>query len=349
MIIIIFIICREEIFQKLEKNNILLIRGDTGCGKTTQIPQFIMDSYIKNGNATDCNILVSQPRRISAISLAERIAYERGECIGDVIGFSVRLQKVYPRFPGGVLFCTTGILCQIMEKNPNLIGYSHVILDEVHERTLDIDILLVLMKRALSNNPSLKLIIMSATINTKIFEKYYNCDTIDVEGKMYPVKMHFLEYFENLLPPLENKMDMNVFKSMKRNTDMLMVNIEQVVRLIKWIVNTKPPGTILCFLPGWAEIRIIDTLLQSDISLDRKLLVIPLHSKLSIVYQHRVFNSVPSNTSKIVLATDIVETGITIPDVVYVVDTCIKNNPMWKDTKLYIGFQRVSRANIKQR
>ncbi|XP_046827422.1 ATP-dependent RNA helicase DHX30-like isoform X1 [Vespa crabro] len=341
---------REKILEKLEKNNILLIRGNTGCGKTTQIPQFILDSYIKNGNATDCNILVSQPRRISAISLAERIASERGESIGDVIGFSVRLQKVYPRFPAGILFCTTGILCQIMEKNPNLIGYSHVILDEVHERTLDIDILFVLIKRALTNNSSLKLIIMSATINTKIFEKYFNCDTIDIEGKRYPVKMHFLEDFENLLPPLENKMNLNFIKrNINRNTNILMVNIQQVVSLIKWIIDTKPPGTILCFLPGWAEIKIIDTILNNDTSLNQKLLVIPLHSKLSIVYHHRIFTTVPKDTSKIILATDIVESGITIPDVIYVIDTSIKNTPIWRDNKLYMGFQKVSQANIQQR
>ncbi|KAL2724088.1 ATP-dependent RNA helicase DHX30-like isoform X1 [Vespula squamosa] len=341
---------REEIFQKLEKNNILLIRGNTGCGKTTQVPQFILDHYIKNGNASDCNILVSQPRRISAISLAERIAFERGEAIGDVIGYSVRLEQKYPKFPGGILFCTTGILCQIIQNNPNLMGYSHVILDEVHERSLDIDLLFLLLKRIVSNNLSLKLVLMSATINTELFVKYFNCDIIDVHGKMYPVKMHFLEDFKHLLPPLEKKVNNNFDQSnMNEDNRLEMVHFQDIINLIIWIIETKPPGTILCFLPGWYQIKTLLKLLNNNILLNQKLVVIPIHSKLSIINQERIFASVPTKNIKVVLATDIVETGITIPDVVYVIDTSIKNSPMWKNNKLYIGHQRISQANIQQR
>ncbi|KAF7391859.1 hypothetical protein HZH68_011402 [Vespula germanica] len=341
---------REEILQKLEKNNVLLIRGNTGCGKTTQVPQFILDSYIRSGNATDCNILVSQPRRISAISLAERISFERGESIGDAIGYSIRLEQKYPQFPGGILFCTTGILCQIIQGNPNLIGYSHVILDEVHERALDIDFLFVLFKRIISNNSLLKLILMSATVNTDMFVKYFNCDTINVEGKMYPVTMHFLEDFKNKLPSLTIKAKPNFDESyINKDIKLEMIHFKDIVNLIKWIIDNKPPGAILCFLPGWHEIKILEELLNNDILLKQKLFIIPVHSKLSIINQERIFSVIRKNNIKIILATDIVETSITIPDVVYVIDIGIKNSPMWKDNKLYIGYQKISQANIHQR
>lgn len=341
---------REEILQKLEKNNVLLIRGDTGCGKTTQVPQFILDSYVKSGNATDCNILVSQPRRISAVSLAERISFERGEPIGDVIGYSIRLEQKYPQFPGGILFCTTGILCQIIQDNPNLMGYSHVILDEVHERALDIDFLFVLFKRIIPNNPLLKLILMSATVNTDMFVKYFNCDTINVEGKIYPVKMHFLEDFKNKLPPLKTKAKPNFDKSYtNKDIKLEMIHFDDIVNLVKWIIDNKPPGAILCFLPGWHEIKTLEELLNNDILLKHKLFIIPVHSKLSIINQERVFSVIRKQNTKIILATDIVETSVTIPDVVYVIDIGIKNSPMWKDNKLYIGYQRISQANIQQR
>ncbi|XP_014611781.1 PREDICTED: putative ATP-dependent RNA helicase DHX30 [Polistes canadensis] len=341
---------KEEILEKLKNNNILLIRGSTGCGKTTQVPQFIMDSYIKQGNATECNVLISQPRRISAISLAERIASERGETVGDVVGYCVRLQKQYPQFPGGMLFCTTGILCQIIQNNPNLKGYSHVILDEVHERTMEIDILFVLLKRALLNNPSLKLIVMSATINTELFSKYLNCDTIDVHGKMFPVKMHFLEDFKNILPTPGKQKNLDFHENdINKNTDLLTINSQEIVSLIKWILNKKSPGTILCFLPGWFEIKNVKSLLTMDNSIKQKLLILQLHSKLSIGKQHRIFDPAPENTIKIILATDIAETGITVPDVVYVIDTTIKNNPIWDNNKLSIQSQRISQANIQQR
>ncbi|XP_015187859.1 PREDICTED: putative ATP-dependent RNA helicase DHX30 [Polistes dominula] len=341
---------REKILKKLENNNILLISGSTGCGKTTQVPQFIMDSYIKQGNATDCNILISQPRRISAISLAERIASERGETVGDVVGYSVRLQKQYPQFPAGMLFCTTGILCQIIQNNPNLKGYSHVVLDEVHERTMEIDILFVLLKRALLNNPSLKLIIMSATINTELFSKYFNCDTIDVPGKMFPVKMHFLEDFKDVLPRPTKQKNLDFYENdINQNTNILTIDSQQIVSLIKWILNKKSPGTILCFLPGWSEIKNIKFLLTMDNSIQQKLLILQLHSKLPIGKQQRIFDPAPRNTTKIILATDIAETGITVPDVVYVIDTTIKNNPTWDNDKFSIHSQRISKANIQQR
>ncbi|KAI4501475.1 hypothetical protein M0802_003352 [Mischocyttarus mexicanus] len=327
----LFTLRESNIFDKMSK-------PFSYCHKRNKILQ---ERLSKEGNATDCNMLISQPRKISAISLARFIASERGETVGDVVGYSVRVESKYPQFPAGMLFCTTGILCIILKQNPNLRGFSHVILDEVHERTTEIDILFVLLKRALLNNPSLKLIIMSATINTELYLKYFNCDKIDVPGKMFPVKMHFLEDFEDILYISEKQKD--------KNTDILTVNLQQIVSLIKWILNKKSPGTILCFLPGWAEIKNINTLLTRDSSIEQKLLILHVHSKLSLFDQDRIFDPVPRNTRKIILATDIAETGLTIPDVVYVIDTTIKNNPTWDNNKYSIQFRRISQANIQQR
>ncbi|KAK2578059.1 hypothetical protein KPH14_008474 [Odynerus spinipes] len=336
---------RDEILKKLENNQIIVIKGDTGCGKTTQVPQFIMNSFISKGNATDCNILISQPRKISAISLAERIAFERKETVGDVVGYHVRLERNLPKLPGGMVFCTTGILRQLMQVNPNLIGYSHVILDEAHERSLDIDVLLVLLKRAMQNNSSLKLIIMSATINTDLFQNYYNCTSVDIPGKTYPVKVHFIEDFQNVLPTLGRKEDID------DNNNKPTVNCQDIANLIRWIIKTKPPGTILCFLPGWMEIMKVNELLIKQTSIANKVLILPLHSKLSNISQRKIFDPAPPSIIKVILATDIAETGITVPDVVYVVDSAIKNNFLWDEKKctFSMNYEKLSQANIQQR
>lgn len=221
-----------------------MIKGDTGCGKSTQVPQFIIDEFTRQGKAHECNILVSEPRKISAISLAERVASERNDIVGDVVGYHVRLNKVLPKLPGSILYCTTGILLQKIRVNPRMEGVSHVILDEAHERTLQTDILLSLLKNMLNINSSLKVIIMSATMNAELFQQYLSCPVIDVPGKIFPVKMHFLEDIEAFKTDLATE---NC--SAEPN-----ISYERIVHLIEWIVKNKPPGAILCFLPGWHEI-----------------------------------------------------------------------------------------------
>ncbi|KMQ87455.1 atp-dependent rna helicase dhx30 [Lasius niger] len=341
---------RDEILSKLKNNRVLLIEGDTGCGKTTQVPQFIMDNFARSGNATDCNILISQPRRISAISLADRIAHERGEKVGDVVGFQVRLEQVLPKELGGILFCTTGILLRKLQSNPSLEGCSHVILDEAHERHIDTDMLMILLKRALQQNPDLKVLIMSATINTHMFQRYFDCPAVKVPGRLYPVKVHFLEDIESL--PNIRKYQSYDFRHRYDNEDeRLSVNYEKVVQIIKWISQNKPPGAILCFLPGWNEITKVQSMLEYLPLETERQLILPIHSKVSHGEQRRIFEHASAGTRKIILATDIAETGITVSDVVYVIDSAIRKESRWDDNKdlLCISNRWVSQANIHQR
>ncbi|KAG5344858.1 DHX36 helicase, partial [Acromyrmex heyeri] len=342
---------KDEILSRLENHRVLLIEGDTGCGKTTQVPQFILDAFAKNGNATDCNILVSQPRRISAISLADRIAYERKEHVGDVVGFHVRLEQVLPKELGAIVFCTTGMLLRKLQTNPSLEGCSHVILDEAHERQIDTDMLMILLKRVLQKNPNLKVLIMSATINTHIFQQYFDCPTVRVPGRLFAVKMHFLEDIEHL--PNIRRYQTYVPKSRFENDEVgkLSVDIGKIVQVIKWISSHKPPGAILCFLPGWNEIVKVQSMLEDTSSYNENHLILPMHSKISHNEQRKIFQHAPENVRKIILATDIAETGITVSDVVYVVDSALRKESHWDDNKDLLSIKNcwVSRANVLQR
>ena len=336
---------RDQILKGIENNRALLIKGDTGCGKTTQVPQFIMDSFIAKGKATDCNMIVSQPRKISAVSLAERIAEERREEIGEVVGYQVRLQQRLPMTPGSMLFCTTGILLRKMQSNPGLVGCSHVILDEAHERSINTDMLLVLLKRALDLNPDLKIIIMSATINADLFQQYFNCGVVEVPGRTFPVKMNFLGDIEDL--------GINSTKEYLGNADVPetpYVDCDQISDLITWISKNKPPGAILCFLPGWADIVRVKTRLEQNYVHGRDMIV-PVHSRMPPQDQRKIFTRPPQGVRKIVLATDIAETGITVADVVYVVDSAVRKAMRWHEKKGFATMdnQYASQANINQR
>lgn len=341
-------IYRNEILSKLQDNRVLLIEGDTGCGKTTQVPQFIMDSFARIGNASECNILISQPRRISAISLADRVAYERFEKVGDVVGFQVRLEQVLPAGFGGILFCTTGVLLKKLQANPGLLGCSHVILDEAHERHIDIDMLMILLKRALKLNLNLHVLIMSATINAHLFQKYFDCSRVKVPGRLHPVQMHFLEDIERL--PNMRKCQVYEYNNVGTdNTEKITINFAKTAQVIKYICQHKPPGAILCFLPGWNEITKVQSVLEN--LLDVNQLILPIHSKMSHNDQRRIFERASPHTRKIILATDIAETGITVSDVVYVVDTAVRKEMRWNNEKdlSYVSNCWVSQANVQQR
>ncbi|CAK9811576.1 ATP-dependent RNA helicase DHX30 [Anthophora quadrimaculata] len=297
---------KDEILSKLQNNQVLVIKGDTGSGKSTQVPQFIIDAYIKENRGNECNIVVSVPRRIAAVSLANHVTMERNEKL---------------------------------ESDPTLKGVSHVIIDEAHERNLQTDLILKFFKDFLKNNSHVKLIIMSATVNTEMFEKYFSCETFNVPGILYPVKMHFLD-------------DIDIFKeefSSKSNLVKMDIPFAKIVDLIKWIIKTKPPGGILCFLPGWQEIKQLHKLLENTKM--NNLLILPLHSKLANMNLQKIFAPVSDDVTKIILATDIAESSITIKDIRYVIDTAIKKEVSWNEkislSSMNITF--ISQANILQR
>nr|XP_031839959.1 ATP-dependent RNA helicase DHX30-like isoform X1 [Nomia melanderi] len=329
---------KSHILNTIENNQVVIIKGDTGCGKSTQIPQYIMDLYTEKLESHKCNILISQPRRVSAVSLAKRVASERRERLGHVVGYHIRLESVIPQSSGSILFCTTGIALRRLQRNAILENLSHIIIDEAHERTVEIDVLLGIVKQLLNDKPSLKLIIMSATINVDILQKYFSCDVIEIPGQIYPVKTHFLE-------------DIKIFK--QHNLSKMLKEsetpLDDTAELIRWIIENKPLGGILCFLPGWSEIQILRKTLQY--LQNYNVHIIPFHSKLTNLEQQEVFKTLPPGSQKIILATDIAENSITIPDVKYVVDTVRKRNLIWDErTSIYnICTHWVTRANINQR
>ncbi|THD26093.1 ATP-dependent RNA helicase DHX36 [Fasciola hepatica] len=186
---------RQELLDTIRANQAVVISGATGCGKTTQIPQFILEDEISQGRGSTTRIFVTQPRRISAISVAERVAAERGEEIGQSIGYQVRLEHRFPnRSAGTIMYCTTGILLQMLHSDPLLKVASHIVVDEVHEREFLTDFLLTLLRRIRRARPDLRIILMSATLNADRFSAYFgNCPKLDVPGRLYPVETFFLE------------------------------------------------------------------------------------------------------------------------------------------------------------
>ncbi len=198
---------KKEILDCINKNSVVIIRGATGCGKTTQIPQYILEQYLESQRGAFCNIVVTQPRRISAVSVAERVAFERNEDLRQSTGYSVRFESVLPRPYASMLFCTVGVLLRKMESG--LRGVSHVVVDEIHERDINTDFLLVLIRDMLSMHSDLKVILMSATIDTSLFSDYFNgCPIIEVYGRTYPIQEYFLEDTVQMLefvPPMANR------------------------------------------------------------------------------------------------------------------------------------------------
>nr|XP_054752166.1 ATP-dependent RNA helicase DHX30-like [Lytechinus pictus] len=353
---------REEILSLINANQVVVLCGETGCGKTTQMPQFILDDWIQQDRGSQCNIVITQPRRISAISTAERIALERGEQMGKTIGYQIRLHRRMPENHGCMLVCTTGILLKKLQQNPDLTGISHVIVDEVHERDVNTDFLLVLLKNALERNKNVKLILMSASINPGLFSKYFNnCPMINVPGFMYPVKEYFLPEALADLGINPNKHKSPLFeeessakeqsKKRKKNRKAPPTNVDLVVEVVKAIDKKKPLGAILCFLPGWQDIRSVYDKLREAWGQDSKHEIYPVHSHVTVDNQQAMFDIPPVGVRKVVLATNVAETSITIGDVVYVVNTGNHKEERF-DSDLGVScldLHWTSKANIKQR
>uniref|UniRef100_A0A2P2KUU9 RNA helicase n=5 Tax=Rhizophora mucronata TaxID=61149 RepID=A0A2P2KUU9_RHIMU len=184
---------KEKLLQAIARNQVTVISGETGCGKTTQLPQYILESEIESGRGAFCSIICTQPRRISAMAVADRVAAERGEPLGDTVGYKVRLEGLKGKNTH-LLFCTSGILLRRLLSDRNLIGTTHVFVDEIHERGMNEDFLLIVLKDLLPRRRDLRLILMSATLNAELFSNYFGgAPTIHIPGFAYPVSKHFLE------------------------------------------------------------------------------------------------------------------------------------------------------------
>ncbi|ESO94287.1 hypothetical protein LOTGIDRAFT_161510 [Lottia gigantea] len=200
---------KDEIIQTISTNQVVVISGETGCGKTTQVPQFVLDNAIAQGRGSQCHVICTQPRRISAISVSQRVAQERvvkcGD--GDEVGFMIRLEKKLPRPRGSLLFCTTGCVLKFLESDPMLNRATHIIIDEIHERDLQSDFLMIILKDILPHRPDLKVVLMSATLNAELFSQYFNgSPMLHIPGFTYPVEEFYLEdVMEMIQYQAENK------------------------------------------------------------------------------------------------------------------------------------------------
>lgn len=189
-----------DILTQIGSSQVLVISGETGCGKSTQVPQFILDNWLYESsklqgkeNPPHVEIVCTQPRRLSAIGVAERVANERAERVGQSIGYQIRMENKMSS-QTRLLFCTTGILLRRLASDPHLSSVSHVIVDEVHERSEESDFLLLILKRTLKKRKDLKVILMSATLNANLFSEYFDgAPVLTIPGRTFPVEQLFLE------------------------------------------------------------------------------------------------------------------------------------------------------------
>ncbi|XP_048231540.1 DExH-box ATP-dependent RNA helicase DExH3 [Ricinus communis] len=184
---------KEKLLQAIARNQVIVVSGETGCGKTTQLPHYILESEIESGRGAFCSIICTQPRRISAMAVADRVSAERGEPLGETVGYKVRLEGMKGK-DTHLLFCTSGILLRRLLSDRNLTGITHVFVDEIHERGMNEDFLLIVLKDLLPRRQDLRLILMSATLNAELFSNYFGgAPKIHIPGFTYPVRAHFLE------------------------------------------------------------------------------------------------------------------------------------------------------------
>ncbi|RZF41369.1 hypothetical protein LSTR_LSTR000083 [Laodelphax striatellus] len=335
-----------RIVDLVRNNQVVVIKGEPGCGKSTQVPQLIFDDYTERLEGTECNIVVTQPRKISAMSIAERIAHERYEELGDVIGYQVRFASKLPQFnDGNILFCTLGIMLRKLLSPDGLYGVTHLIIDEAHERDLNTDILLLLAKRAIASNPDLRIVIMSATINPELFQNYFNgAPSILVPGFTHPVSSNFLD--SNMERTLRLT-GAEIKKGLEQPGGDNKIITKMVTKMVNWIDDNRPPGAILVFLPGWDTIRKV----RDELDAYSDLFVVPVHSRLSHDDQRKIFMQPPRGKRKVVLATNIAETSITINDVIYVIDSGLLKEKRLNSTDglSCLDNQWASRASVIQR
>jgi ATP-dependent RNA helicase DHX57 len=339
---------RAEVVRTVTENQVTIISGETGSGKSTQSVQFILDDLYNKGLGNGANIIVTQPRRISALGLADRVADERCTPVGQEVGYSIRGEsKTSPNTK--ITFVTTGVLLRRLQTSggrvedvvASLADVSHIVVDEVHERSLDTDFLLSIIRDVLYKRRDLKLILMSATLDAASFRDYFMADRqdvtvgmVEISGRTYPVQDYYLDdvirmtgfsvgsrndyYDDGFSTPSGDQAD-PINKTIQKlgtriNYDLL---VETVRGIDADLSSTQKAGGILVFLPGVAEINRACNALRSNPSLH----VLPLHASLETREQKKVFAAPPPGKRKVVVATNVAETSITIDDIVAVIDS----------------------------
>ena len=342
----------SEVVETVKQNQVTLVLGETGCGKTTQVPQFILDDFVKNGQGGNCTIVCTQPRRLAATGVAQRVADEQDVALGDLVGYQIRLDTKASKHTR-LLFCTTGILLRRLHGDA-LTGVSHVIVDEVHERDVDTDFLLAILRDVAAKRPDIKIILMSATMDPSIFVRYFGQGKIiKIPGFTYPVEEFYVEdvleathYVPQAskgwrkaeattggLRPfstdgLEGIYSDDTLDSIRRLAHSKRLDYGLVASAVLHAdaegLRVRDDGAILVFMSGTAEIsRAIEAIkrLARDAGRIDALQIIPLHGSLTSKDQARIFKSPPKGIRKIVVSTNVAETSITINDCSFVIDS----------------------------
>ncbi|MFM0337580.1 ATP-dependent RNA helicase HrpA [Paraburkholderia fungorum] len=316
---------REEIARAIAQNQVVIVCGETGSGKTTQLPKICLELGRGLGAGGTGLIGHTQPRRIAASATGRRIAEELGTPFGEVVGYKVRFTDNLS--PGAsVKLMTDGILLAETQTDPLLKAYDTLIIDEAHERSLNIDFLLGYLKEILVKRPDLKLIVTSATIDADRFARHFGSDdkpapVIEVSGRLYPVEVRYRPVAED--SPAVKAAEGTSPSSRERDRERPKTQRETDRDLMEAIVDAvdelcrEGPGDVLVFLPGEREIRDAAEALRKHHPPHTEIL--PLFARLSAAEQERVFRT--SNARRIVLATNVAETSLTVPGIRYVVDT----------------------------
>ena len=314
---------REEIVQAIRAHPVVIVAGETGSGKTTQIPKMCLEA----GLGIEGKIGCTQPRRVAALSISRRLAEELNVDWGQQVGCKIRFDDRSSALTY-IKFMTDGILLAEIQGDPLLTEYNALIIDEAHERSLNIDFLLGYLKGLLARRPELKLVITSATINTEAFSKAFgNAPVIEVSGRVYPVEVMYRP-----LGAGEESPDMSY--------------TDAAVAAVGAVLAEPGGGDVLVFLPGEKDIREVSDALKLAA---RREEIIPLYGRLGSGDQQRVF--APAQHRKVVVATNIAETSLTIPGIKYVVDSGLarisRYNPRTRTRRLPI--EPISRSSANQR
>ena len=316
---------KDEIIETIARHPVIVVSGETGSGKTTQLPQYCLAAGRGIGGLVGC----TQPRRIAATTVSRRIAEEMGQEPGEAVGYKIRF-KDRTRKDGYLKIMTDGILLAETQRDRYLSAYDTIIVDEAHERSLNIDFILGILQTLVKKRDDLKLIITSATIDTEKFSKAFgNAPVIEVSGRMYPVD---LQYIAPETGPSSNGE---------------LTHVEMAVQAVKRVINQSRTGDMLVFMPTEQDIRETCELLEAQTPAGTR--VMPLFARLTAVEQSRVFARL--NRRKIIVATNVAETSITIPGIKYVIDSGLarisRYSPRTRTTSLPVV--PVSRSSCDQR
>ena len=333
---------KDKLLKCVQENQIVIVEGETGSGKTTQIPQFLVEADMVTPGQT-C-LACTQPRRVAATSIAARVAEEMDVELGQEVGYTIRFEDVSDPHKTVLKFVTDGMLLREAMSDPLLKRYSVIVLDEAHERTLSTDVLMGLLMEVLperkkgSQYGELKLVVMSATLDAKKFQDYFHqAPLLKVPGRTFPVE---------------------IFYTAKPEPNY----VEAAIRTTLHIHECEGPGDILVFLTGEQEIeQACDEIREKASALGKdmpELVVYPLYSSLPPQVQRRIFNKAPTPRvpggppgRKVVVSTNVAETSLTVDGVVYVVDPGFSKqkvyNPRVRVESLLVS--PISRASARQR